>query len=188
MVFTNVTKSQVASDRSAQCGWLGHSFQSIPTGACLDKRKLTKPDYCFHLCYSVRVSGVLFLSRSHSIILTSFSFTSNAEGGVGLICACLPVLNVLIAHYRKEYSSQKYYQQGSEVPLGDRKVGTGSKSGNFGPNFGDQSHLISYAGAPEGNDSIFMESGIRKTVAVEQTIETADSADGVDSDNRSRHS
>lgn len=114
--------------------------------------------------------------------------SSNAEGGVGLICACLPVLNVLIAHYRREYSSQKYYNQGSEIPLGDRKVGTGSKSGNFGPNFGDQSHLISYAGTPEGHDSIYPEDGIRKTVAVEQTVETAESADSADSDSRSRRS
>lgn len=118
------------------------------------------------------------------------TISSNAEGGVGLICACLPVLNVLIAHYRKNYSSQKYYNRSSEVQLGDRsgKSGNNSKIGSAwdkAPNFGDQSHLISYAGAPEANDSaVFTESyGIKKTVAVQQTVETATTRTA-DSDSR----
>lgn len=115
-----------------------------------------------------------------STISQPLTVTSNAEGGVGLICACLPVLNVLISHYKKEYSSQKYYNQGSEIQLGDRKSGNISQSASrFGktPNFGDQndqSHLISFAGAPDASDSIYNDDGIRKTVAVSQTVESAD--------------
>ncbi|KAJ6161159.1 hypothetical protein N7470_004555 [Penicillium chermesinum] len=60
-----------------------------------------------------------------------------------------------------------------------------SGSGNSGLNFGDQSHLITFAGAPEGNDSLYRENGIRKTVAMEQTVE---SADRVSDDGHSRRS
>ncbi|KAJ5225621.1 hypothetical protein N7468_006846 [Penicillium chermesinum] len=132
---------------------------------------------------------VLVLSRGSSpnqtIVFICVILSGNAEGGLGLICACLPVLNVLIRHYRKEYASQKYYNQSSEVPLGDRKIASGSRSGNSGLNFGDQSHLITFAGAPEGNDSLYRENGIRKTVAMEQTVE---SADRVSDDGHSRRS
>ncbi|KAJ5107992.1 hypothetical protein N7456_004667 [Penicillium angulare] len=118
-------------------------------------------------------------STNQTIVFMDVILSGNAEGGVGLICACLPVLNVLIAHYRKEYSSQKYYNQNSEVPLGDRKPTNNSKLGGSwdkSPNFGDQSHLISYAGAPEETGSgVFTEYGIKKTVAVEQTVESLDS-------------
>lgn len=113
-------------------------------------------------------------------MFTIDKFSSNAEGGVGLICACLPILNVLYAHYRKEYSSQRYYNQSSDIHMGDRKSGNNSQSGSrFGktPNFGDQndqSHLISFAGTPEAADSIYNDDGIRKTVAVSQTVESAD--------------
>ncbi|KAJ5640441.1 hypothetical protein N7528_000066 [Penicillium herquei] len=122
-------------------------------------------------------------SSNQTIVFMDVILSGNAEGGMGLICACLPVLNVLIAFYRKNYSSQKYYNQSSELQLGDRKSGNNSKiaSGwDKSPAFGDQSHLISYAGAPEANESgVFAgEFGIKKTVAVEQTVETrsADSA------------
>ncbi|CAI7645384.1 unnamed protein product [Penicillium glandicola] len=107
----------------------------------------------------------------------------NAEAGVGLICACLPVLNVMLAHYKKTYSSQKYYQNGGSThPLSERKSAPGS---NVSPDwdktttFGDQSHLISFAGPPEAGESseavesIYNEGGIRRTVAVSQTVETS---------------
>ncbi|KAJ5596597.1 hypothetical protein N7450_003055 [Penicillium hetheringtonii] len=117
-------------------------------------------------------------SPDQTIVFMCVILSGNAEGGMGLICACLPVLNVLLAHYRKEYSSQKYYNQSSEIQLGERKTGNTSKNNSQwdkATNFGDQSHLISFAGAPEATDSIFNEDGIRKTVAVEQTIESRDS-------------
>lgn len=106
----------------------------------------------------------------------TLTFHRNAEGGVGLICACLPILNVLFVHYKKGYSSQRYYNPSSDVQLGDRKSGTNSKSATrWEPpsNFGDQSHLISFAGAPDA-ESTHVEDGIRKTVAVSQTVESAD--------------
>ncbi|KAJ5778077.1 hypothetical protein N7520_001323 [Penicillium odoratum] len=112
-------------------------------------------------------------SANQTIFFVVVIMSGNAEGGMGLICACLPVLNVLIAFYKKNYSSQKYYNQSSELQLADRKSGNNSKVGwEKAPNFGDQSHLISYAGGPETNDSSVFD-GIRKTVAVEQTIESA---------------
>ncbi|KAJ5168355.1 uncharacterized protein N7482_003949 [Penicillium canariense] len=120
-------------------------------------------------------------STDQSIVFMCVIMSGNAEGGIGLICACLPVLNVLYAHYRRAYSSQKYYNQSSDVQLGDRKSGNNSHSaGRFGktPNFGDQndqSHLISFAGAPDASDSIYNDDGIRKTIAVEQTVESTDS-------------
>lgn len=97
---------------------------------------------------------------------------------MGLICACLPILNALIVYYRKNYSSQKYYNQSSEFQLADRTNNTNPKAGwEKAPNFGDQSHLISYAGGLEANESGVFD-GIRKTVAVEQTVESASADSG----------
>ncbi|CAG7950036.1 unnamed protein product [Penicillium olsonii] len=125
---------------------------------------------------------VLVLSKGNSsdqsIVFICVILSGNAEGGMGLICACLPVLNVLLAYYKKEYSSQKYYQNGSNVPLSERKTGATSKAASEwdkATSFGDQSHLISFAGAPEAEsaDSIYNHDGIRKTVAVSQTVESS---------------
>ncbi|KAJ5982576.1 hypothetical protein N7451_012676 [Penicillium sp. IBT 35674x] len=117
-------------------------------------------------------------SANQTIVFMDVILSGNAEGGMGLICACLPVLNVLIAYYRKNYSSQKYYNQSSELQLADRTNNTNPKAGwQKAPNFGDQSHLISYAGGPEANESGVFE-GIRKTVAVEQTVESASADSG----------
>jgi hypothetical protein len=108
-----------------------------------------------------------------------FLFFSNAEGGLGLICACLPVLNVLIAHYKKEYSSQKYYAHGSDMHLGDRSQGSKAAARwETAPNFGDESHLVTYAGTPATDESLHNVDGIRKTVAVEQTVESASNDSG----------
>jgi hypothetical protein len=101
----------------------------------------------------------------------------NAEGGVGLICACLPILNVLLAYYKKTVSD-KYYQHSSNMALSEReRKSAPSKAASEWDKataFGDQSHLISYAGAPEASESSYNpEDGIRKTVAVSQTIETS---------------
>lgn len=85
----------------------------------------------------------------------------------------------MFAHYKKNYSSQKYYQNGgSSHPLSDRKSAPASNAATDWDkvtNFGDQSHLISFAGPPEGvdpADSIHNHDGIRKTVAVSQSVET----------------
>lgn len=64
--------------------------------------------------------------------------------------------------------------------MGDHRSGNNSQSASrIGkmPIFGDQndqSHLISFAGAPDATDSIYNDDGIRKTVAVSQTVESAD--------------
>lgn len=127
----------------------------------------------------VILSGYVINPFPFLVLFLFLTSSRNAEGGVGLICACLPVLNVMFAHYRKNYSSQKYYQNGgSSHPLSDRKSAPASNVAadwDKVTNFGDQSHLISFAGPPEGvgsSDSIHNQDGIRKTVAVSQTVET----------------
>jgi hypothetical protein len=116
------------------------------------------------------------LSPANSFIVF-LTPNSNAEGGVGLICACLPILNVMLVYYKKNYASQKYYQNGGSThPLSDRKSAPASNVAtdwDKATNFGDQSHLISFAGPPEGGESIYNQDGIRKTVAVSQTVETS---------------
>ncbi|KAJ5972266.1 uncharacterized protein N7479_002184 [Penicillium vulpinum] len=117
-------------------------------------------------------------SRDEGIMFVSVILSGNAEGGVGLICACLPVLNVMLAYYMKNYGSQKYYEDGGSThPLSDRKSAPASNVAtdwDKATNFGDQSHLISFAGPPEtGKSSIHTQDGIRKTVDVSQTVETS---------------
>ncbi|KAI2794928.1 hypothetical protein POX_a01529 [Penicillium oxalicum] len=118
-------------------------------------------------------------SNDMSIMFICVIMSGNAEAGIGLICACLPVLNVLYAHYRRETSSQRYYDQGSDIQMRARKSGNNSHLASHRtnvPDFGsqtDQSHLISFAGAPEVANSIYEEDGIRKTVAMSQTVENA---------------
>lgn len=107
----------------------------------------------------------------------------NAEGGVGLICACLPTLNILINNIRKHgygYSSNRYYnQQESSVHLSKMKgvnskgfSAIGSKSDRETEFGSDQSHLITYAGAVDSGVS--GETGIYKTVDVQQKVEMID--------------
>jgi hypothetical protein len=59
--------------------------------------------------------------------------------------------------------------------LGDRSQGSkaASRWGNA-PNFGDESHLVSFADTPATDESVHRDDGIRKTVAVSQTVESAD--------------
>lgn len=113
--------------------------------------------------------------------ILSLTQTSNAEGGMGLICACLPILNVLRAYYRPTSSpSHNCYPENSHIQLGKRQSGRNSKSAarwQESLSFGDESHLISVATTPDANEneSVRLENGIRKTVAVSQTVETTDS-------------
>lgn len=105
----------------------------------------------------------------------------NAEGGVGLICACLPTLNILINNIRKHgYSSNRYYnQQESSMHLSKMKGANskgfsaiGSKSDRETDFGSDQSHLITYAGAVDSGAS--GDTGIYKTVDVQQKVEMID--------------
>ncbi|KAJ5205945.1 hypothetical protein N7491_003431 [Penicillium cf. griseofulvum] len=124
-----------------------------------------------------RLVIVLRGSKDESIMFVTVILSGNAEGGVGLICACLPVLNAMFVYYKKNYASQRYYQNGGSThPLSDRKSAPASNVAadwDKATNFGDQSHLISFAGPPEGDESIYNQDGIRKTVAVSQTVETS---------------
>lgn len=124
----------------------------------------------------------------YSLSANTLSLTThrNAEGGVGIICTCLPTLNLIISKIRKYGSSanRSYgYHHDSSVPLSKMRNMGGSKNPpskrdpdgtiDFG---NDQSHLISYAGAVEtGSDSAG--AGIHKTIDVSQTVEMLDERD-----------
>ncbi|KAL3430143.1 hypothetical protein BDV09DRAFT_199905 [Aspergillus tetrazonus] len=126
-----------------------------------------------------------------TIFFVCVILSGNAEGGVGLICACLPSLNILIAKVRNHSYRSKYgyyEQQSGDVQLS--KVKGGTKNGasvNLSRRdpeeqdpVSDESGLISHAGAagdvavvdrhgdPAGRRS---KGGIHKTVDVQQTVE-----------------
>ncbi|KAL4993037.1 hypothetical protein BDV10DRAFT_179846 [Aspergillus recurvatus] len=117
--------------------------------------------------------------------------SGNAEGGVGLICACLPSLNILIAKVRNHsYRSKSGYYEQQSTDMQLSKVKEGTKNGvslshsRRDPEdqefVSDESGLISHAGAagdvavvdghgdPAGRKSRV---GIHKTVDVQQTVE-----------------
>ncbi|KAI3054290.1 hypothetical protein CBS147353_11454 [Aspergillus niger] len=125
-------------------------------------------------------------SRDQTIVFLLVILSGNAEGGVAMICACLPTINILINKLRKkEYSSQRYYAPESSVNL--EKLKGGSK--RFSPgtsrhvdgteSVSDQSHLITLAGIADmagGGDW-----GIHKSVDVSQTVMV------IDGDNNENH-
>ncbi|KAB8199089.1 hypothetical protein BDV34DRAFT_233384 [Aspergillus parasiticus] len=115
-----------------------------------------------------------------TVMFTCVILSGNAEGGVGIICACLPTMNILINKLRKagySYGSNKYYRDESSMHLSKMKGANakgfstiGSKTSRTEPEFGtDQSHLISYAGTVDMNAT--GDGGIHKTVDVSQTVE-----------------
>ncbi|OOF93150.1 hypothetical protein ASPCADRAFT_209755 [Aspergillus carbonarius ITEM 5010] len=116
-------------------------------------------------------------SNDQTIVFMIVILSGNAEGGVAMICACLPTVNILINKLRKkEYSSQRYYEPESSVNLSKLKgsnkrfsLGT-SRRADGTESACDQSHLITFAGAVdlEGGSDV---GGIHKTVDVSQTVE-----------------
>ncbi|KAK9589048.1 hypothetical protein V6Z90_006127 [Aspergillus fumigatus] len=151
----------------------------------------------FFIC--IIMSGYAALVRV-SVLVIGSDCGRNAEGGVGLICACLPSVNLLINRARKTgYSSNRYAEQESSVQLGPvrsaakKRLSRGlSKSDTYvdPTEFGnDQSHLISHAGAVDG-ESRDAALGIHKTVDVSQTVEVLDGNrrhSGSDSSHPSRY-
>ncbi|KAK1145238.1 hypothetical protein N8T08_004391 [Aspergillus melleus] len=129
-------------------------------------------------------------SADQTIMFTCVILSGNAEGGVGLICACLPTFNIVIRKLRsKAYSSNRYYQPESSVPLSKMKASAGKgfsmvskRDHDFGS---DQSHLITYAGTVDMGSSTGVTAGssdtngihIHKTVDVSQTVEVVDEHD-----------
>ncbi|KKA23219.1 hypothetical protein T310_2712 [Rasamsonia emersonii CBS 393.64] len=129
-------------------------------------------------------------SPDQTIVFTRVVLTGNAEGGVGLICACLPALNVLVSRVGHSGPSSKKRSHGSGYQLSKvRNVDeTWNEPGAVGnqpnhPDFcSDQSGLISNAqGFPnslsaQGGSSSSLRGleetdGIRKTVAMSQSVE-----------------
>ncbi|GLA55827.1 hypothetical protein AnigIFM63604_002911 [Aspergillus niger] len=118
-------------------------------------------------------------SRDQMIVFLIVILSGNAEGGVAMICACLPTINILINKLRKkECSSQRYYAPESSVNLDKLKGGSMRYSlGNFQyadgtESVSDQSYLITLAGMVDmagGGDW-----GIHKTVDVSQTVVVVD--------------
>ncbi|KAE8378626.1 hypothetical protein BDV26DRAFT_261238 [Aspergillus bertholletiae] len=135
-------------------------------------------------------------SPNSTVMFTCVILSGNAEGGVGLICACLPTMNILINKLRKagyNYSSNKYYQDESTVHLSKMKAGhskgfsaIGSKTSGTEPEFGsDQSHLISFAGTVDMNAN--SDGRIHKTVDVSQTVEVLQGEASSSSSRQSDH-
>ncbi|KAL4865003.1 hypothetical protein BDV12DRAFT_156635 [Aspergillus spectabilis] len=135
-------------------------------------------------------------SPDMTIVFTCVILSGNAEGGMGLICACLPSINILIRKVRDHsYKSNRDYQeQTSSVQLsrvhGNSKKGLSMSLSRREPEDhevnSDQSHLISYAGAVDGGRSMGLGlglgpkggiRGIQKTIDVEQTVEVVDKSE-----------
>ncbi|OJK01559.1 hypothetical protein ASPACDRAFT_77276 [Aspergillus aculeatus ATCC 16872] len=117
-------------------------------------------------------------SRDMTIVFICVILSGNAEGGVALICACLPTINILVNKLRKKgYYSSDRYEPTSSLQLSKMKNG-GSKRFSLGTSrradglesASDQSHLISFAGGPDVASSVET-GGIHKTVDVSQTVE-----------------
>ncbi|KAL3464786.1 hypothetical protein BJX64DRAFT_253789 [Aspergillus heterothallicus] len=123
-------------------------------------------------------------SPDMTIVFMCVIMSGNAEGGVALICACLPSLNIIITKMRNHsYKSRYYKQQNSSMQLsrvrGNTNPGASISRSHNEPENGelnsDQSHLISYAGAVERSHGA-LRGGIHKTVDVSQMIEMVDEA------------
>ncbi|KAL4877067.1 hypothetical protein BJY04DRAFT_210166 [Aspergillus karnatakaensis] len=124
-------------------------------------------------------------SPDMTIVFTCVILSGNAEGGMGLICACLPSLNILIRKVRDHSykSSREYQDQPSSVQLsrvpGNSTKGISMNMSRHEPESqelnSDESHLITHAGALDGNrqgrGGIY---GIHKTVDVKQTVEVVE--------------
>ncbi|KAL4914854.1 hypothetical protein BDW62DRAFT_219802 [Aspergillus aurantiobrunneus] len=127
-------------------------------------------------------------SPDMTIVFVCVILSGNAEGGVGLICACLPSLNIVITKVRNHsYKTNAYYEQhGSSVQLsrvrGNTNKGISMSRSRHEPENGelnsDQSHLISYAGAVERGSDRGVRGGIQKTVDVQQTVEVVEEGEG----------
>ncbi|KAL4808625.1 hypothetical protein BDV18DRAFT_88184 [Aspergillus unguis] len=125
-------------------------------------------------------------SPDMTIVFVCVILSGNAEGGVGLICACLPSLNIVLSKIRNHsYRSNAYYQQQDSMQLSHVK-GTNhsrrmsknmslSRSRQDGEHDfdADENHLISYAAGTGGLGNI-SRSGIQKTVDVQQTVEVVE--------------
>lgn len=125
-------------------------------------------------------------SADQTIVFTCVILSGNAEAGVGIICCCLPTVNLVLSKLRAYGSSanRSYgYNNDSNVPLskirnfgskGDMSKGNSRRDPEGTVDYGtDQSHLISYAGAVE-REPDSRTPGIHKTVDVSQTVELVD--------------
>ncbi|KAB8231269.1 hypothetical protein ETB97_004433 [Aspergillus alliaceus] len=116
-------------------------------------------------------------SPNMTVMFTCVILSGNAEGGVGLICACLPTMNIVINKIRQagySYGSNKYNQNESSMHLSKMKGASSKGFSAIGsrtePEFGsDQSHLITYAGTVDVGSA--GDGGIHKTIDVSQTVE-----------------
>jgi hypothetical protein len=125
-------------------------------------------------------------SPTASTLRTNFN-DRNAEGAVGLICACLPALNILISRTRKgsSYYAKQELHNGSLLQLSNiRGPKSHHRSGmnrnlDHGTAFGsDERVLISNAGASYSGhdcpDQTPLDGVIMKSVALSQSVEITD--------------
>ncbi|GAM43396.1 hypothetical protein TCE0_050f18176 [Talaromyces pinophilus] len=126
-------------------------------------------------------------SPDQTIVFTRVMLTGNAEGAVGLICACLPALNILISRTRKgsSYYAKQELHNGSRLQLSKiRGPKSHHRSGmnrnlDHGTAFGsDERVLISNAGASYSShdcpDQTPLDGVIMKSVALSQSVEITD--------------
>ncbi|KAF3390956.1 hypothetical protein DPV78_011199 [Talaromyces pinophilus] len=126
-------------------------------------------------------------SPDQTIVFTRVMLTGNAEGAVGLICACLPALNILISRTRKgsSYYAKQELHNGSLLQLSNiRGPKSHHRSGmnrnlDHGTAFGsDETVLISNAGASYSGhdcpDQTPLDGVIMKSVALSQSVEITD--------------
>ncbi|OKL55869.1 hypothetical protein UA08_08863 [Talaromyces atroroseus] len=126
-------------------------------------------------------------SPDQTMVFTRVVLTGNAEGGIGLICACLPALNNLISRTRRKNSYYSNQESHASSRLQLRKI-RGSRSDNRpkinrtvedGSAFGsDERTLISNADASHSvndfSDHAQFDGAIMKSVAVSQSVEMRD--------------
>ncbi|KAL4925695.1 uncharacterized protein BDV17DRAFT_294279 [Aspergillus undulatus] len=129
-------------------------------------------------------------SPNMTIFFVCVILSGNAEGGVGLICACLPSLNIVIAKVRNHSYKSKYYQQQDSTMQLSKVKGNTNKGASMNMSRrepeghelnSEENHLISYAGAVDGQPGASGKrmkgdghGGIHKTVDVEQTVEVVE--------------
>ncbi|KAJ5613302.1 hypothetical protein N7510_006496 [Penicillium lagena] len=136
---------------------------------------------------------VIMVEQGHTTNTTWFwihcVLTANAEAGIGLICACLPVVNNFFTSVkeRSRNNTSDGYLNSHELDNYQKRSGSSKNNKSilqdslFIPSQIDQAHLISTAAGPEpredswsslhSNDNRTDSEGINKDVTVEQSFE-----------------
>ncbi|BDD57681.1 hypothetical protein MAP00_003027 [Monascus purpureus] len=98
--------------------------------------------------------------------------TANAEAGIGLICACLPMLNVLFATVKNKSSeaSHRKYPGSRELETWQKTASRKSRSVFFTGHHNDEAQLISTIQGPEPHEGSWSSLSSHPTTADQQVI------------------